>query len=74
MLPKSPLLKWGPKSNPTPTWVADLPVSKLNFIGVEDEEDEEREEGIGREVWAQKKHPFSKQNRSTKFGIEGSFS
>ena len=70
MLPKSPLLKWGPKSNPTPTWVADLPVSKLNFIGVGDEE-EEREEG--RDVWEQKKHPFSKQNRSTKFGITAVF-
>ena len=69
MLPNSPLLKWGPKSNPTPTWVADLPVSKLNFMGVEEEEEEE--EGIGREVWAQKKHPFSKQDRSTKLGIEG---
>ena len=42
-------------------------------MGVEDEEEEE-DEGIGREVWAQKKHPFSKQDRSTKLGIEGSFS
>ena len=55
---RSPFFKWGPESNPTPTWVADLPVSKLNFIGVEDEDEEEREEE-GRDVWAQKKHTHS---------------
>ena len=36
-------------------WPADLPVSKLNFMGVEDEEEEE-----GRDVWAQKKQTHSK--------------